>query len=224
MPQNEWIKGALLIPENNTYKVDGSGRIVIPSYLRNNGLSQKISQRVRNWNTLVNDSGDVPVSSEAKELLERKDTLKAVVLYCNDLYDRVSQSYSSGNVPIIIEGDHSISSGTITASSNYLKQKHQSDNLGVIWVDAHADLSDWQHGNIHGKVAASLLGLSAHQELNNIGGSTPKIKPQNIIYIGISDLMPNEYKIIQEQNIKLYGIDHIQALGIEMSDDTLKSA
>ena len=34
MPQNEWIKGALLIPENNTYKVDGSGRIVIPSYLR----------------------------------------------------------------------------------------------------------------------------------------------------------------------------------------------
>ena len=34
MPQNEWIKGALLIPENSTYKVDGSGRIVIPAYLR----------------------------------------------------------------------------------------------------------------------------------------------------------------------------------------------
>lgn len=34
MPQNEWIKGALLVPENNTYKVDGSGRIVIPAYLR----------------------------------------------------------------------------------------------------------------------------------------------------------------------------------------------
>ena len=26
MPQNEWIKGALLIPENNSYKVDSSGR------------------------------------------------------------------------------------------------------------------------------------------------------------------------------------------------------
>jgi DNA-binding transcriptional regulator/RsmH inhibitor MraZ len=34
MPQSEWIKGALLIPENSTYKVDSSGRIVIPSYLR----------------------------------------------------------------------------------------------------------------------------------------------------------------------------------------------
>lgn len=34
MPQNEWIKGALLIPENSSYKVDSSGRIVIPSYLR----------------------------------------------------------------------------------------------------------------------------------------------------------------------------------------------
>ena len=35
MPQNEWIKGALLIPENNNYKVDSAGRIVIPAYLRN---------------------------------------------------------------------------------------------------------------------------------------------------------------------------------------------
>jgi DNA-binding transcriptional regulator/RsmH inhibitor MraZ len=35
MPQNEWIRGASLIPENNTYKVDGSGRVVIPAYLRN---------------------------------------------------------------------------------------------------------------------------------------------------------------------------------------------
>ena len=35
MPQNEWIRGAMMIPENSTYKVDGSGRIVIPSHLRN---------------------------------------------------------------------------------------------------------------------------------------------------------------------------------------------
>lgn len=34
MPQNEWIRGALLIPENSTYKVDGSGRIVVPAHLR----------------------------------------------------------------------------------------------------------------------------------------------------------------------------------------------
>lgn len=35
MSQNEWIKGAQLIPEYASYKVDGSGRVIIPAYLRN---------------------------------------------------------------------------------------------------------------------------------------------------------------------------------------------
>lgn len=35
MPQSDWINNALLIPENTTYKVDASGRIIVPSHLRN---------------------------------------------------------------------------------------------------------------------------------------------------------------------------------------------
>lgn len=197
------------------YAAGVQGSSVAPSHLRMNGLSLRISQRVTNWNMIVGDSGDVSVSSEVIEFIKQEDTLKAVELYCNDLYDRISHSYSSGNVPLIIGGDHSITLGSIAAASKYLMQKHQSDNLGVIWVDAHADISNWQHGNIHGKVAASLLGLSAHQSINGVGGFSPKIKPQNLVYIGISDLMPNEFKIIQEHNIKLYGIDAIQTNGID---------
>lgn len=34
MPQRDWIQGAELIPENQTYKVDGSGRVIIPNHLR----------------------------------------------------------------------------------------------------------------------------------------------------------------------------------------------
>jgi DNA-binding transcriptional regulator/RsmH inhibitor MraZ len=34
MPQSEWINNALLIPENASYKVDSSGRIIIPAHLR----------------------------------------------------------------------------------------------------------------------------------------------------------------------------------------------
>lgn len=34
MPQSEWIKGAQLIPEYASYKVDGSGRVIIPAHLR----------------------------------------------------------------------------------------------------------------------------------------------------------------------------------------------
>lgn len=35
MPQSEWINGVQMIPENMTYKVDASGRIIIPAHLRN---------------------------------------------------------------------------------------------------------------------------------------------------------------------------------------------
>ena len=34
MPQSEWINGAQLIPEYASYKVDGSGRVIIPAHLR----------------------------------------------------------------------------------------------------------------------------------------------------------------------------------------------
>ena len=35
MPKSNWVQGAELIPEYSSYKVDGSGRIIIPVHLRN---------------------------------------------------------------------------------------------------------------------------------------------------------------------------------------------
>ncbi len=41
MPKSTWIQEAELVPENNNYKVDAAGRIVIPSNLRNKfGIQQ----------------------------------------------------------------------------------------------------------------------------------------------------------------------------------------
>ena len=34
MPQSSWIKEAILIPEGKPYKVDSSGRIIVPAHLR----------------------------------------------------------------------------------------------------------------------------------------------------------------------------------------------
>jgi arginase len=190
------------------------GDSLAPSYLREHGLSMRIGQRIRNWGAGIIDSGDVTVNNDVKRLVEEKEILKAVELYCNCVYDRASNAYNAGHIPVVIGGDHSIATGTIAAASNYLLQERQSNNLGVIWVDAHADLSDRTRGNIHGKVAASILGISAHNELNNLGGKFPKVKPENIIFIGIADLMPNENAILRAHDIEVYGIDKIQCEGI----------
>ena len=70
MPQNEWIKGALLIPENNTYKVDSSGRIVIPSYLRSKFRIESGDQ-LEYFTSFIDDSWFLCVLLDAKTQAER---------------------------------------------------------------------------------------------------------------------------------------------------------
>ena len=70
MPQNEWIKGALLIPENNTYKVDGSGRIVIPAYLRSK-FRIEAGDQIEYFTSFIDDSWCLWVRLDAKTQIER---------------------------------------------------------------------------------------------------------------------------------------------------------
>lgn len=70
MPQNEWIKGALLIPENSTYKVDGSGRIVIPAYLRTK-FRIEAGDQVEYFTSFIDNSWFLCVRLDAKTQIER---------------------------------------------------------------------------------------------------------------------------------------------------------
>ena len=70
MPQNEWIKGALLIPENNAYKVDGSGRIVIPAYLRSK-FRIEAGDQIEYFTSFIDDSWFLCVRLDAKTQVER---------------------------------------------------------------------------------------------------------------------------------------------------------
>lgn len=70
MPQNEWIRGAMMIPENSAYKVDGSGRIVIPSHLRNKFRIEPGDQ-VEYFTSFIDDCWFLCVRLDAKTQAER---------------------------------------------------------------------------------------------------------------------------------------------------------
>jgi AbrB family looped-hinge helix DNA binding protein len=70
MPQNEWIRGAMMVPENSTYKVDGSGRIVIPSHLRNKFRIEPGDQ-VEYFTSFIDDCWFLCVRLDAKTQAER---------------------------------------------------------------------------------------------------------------------------------------------------------
>lgn len=55
MPQSGWINDVQLIPENLSYKVDGSGRVIIPAHLRSK-FKIEMGDMVEYYTTFVNDS------------------------------------------------------------------------------------------------------------------------------------------------------------------------
>src|SRR5699024_8894041 len=112
--------------------------------------------------------------------------------------------------PLVLGGDHSIAIGTLAGVS-----KHY-DNLGVIWYDAHGDLNTEKtspSGNIHGMPLAARLGLG-HRRLTNILGGHAKVKPENIVMIGIRDLDPEEKVLIREKNINVYTMHEVDRMGM----------
>ncbi len=74
----------------------------------------------------------------------------------NFLALQVSKEAQSGNIPIVLGGDHSIAIGTIAG------MKQAKGDIGVIWFDAHGDLNTFEtspSGNIHGMPLAFFSGL-----------------------------------------------------------------
>lgn len=65
MPQNEWIIGANLVPENKTYRVDSSGRVIIPSHLRSK-FRIEVGDEMEYYTTFADNSWFLCIKLDAK--------------------------------------------------------------------------------------------------------------------------------------------------------------
>ena len=186
-----------------------------------------IVERIQNIGIDVKDSGNINVPAMRLEKFNSVQkglrNLDEIVEVSNQLSETVGQSVDNGNFPLILGGDHSIAIGSISGIS-----KHY-DNLGIIWYDAHGDLNipeESPSGNIHGMPLRVLTG-EGDSRLVNISNFAPKVKPENIVLIGMRDLDKGERQYIKENNVKTYTMADIDKLGIkqviEQTLDYLKS-
>jgi arginase len=180
-----------------------------PSAIRYAG----VVERLENLGYEMKDLGDIEIG-QAERVHNNPDTnlrnLKAVAEASGKLASKVDEVISSGDFPLIFGGDHSIAIGTLAGVS-----KHY-ENLGVIWYDAHGDLNTGDtspSGNIHGMPLAVSLGIG-HKDLTSIGGSEPKIKPENIVIIGARSLDEGERELIKEKGIKVYTMHEVDRMGM----------
>lgn len=149
------------------------------------------------------------------------------------MYERVSKavcdSIKGHFFPVLISGDHSTAGGTIAG----IKMAKPKSKLGVIWIDAHADLHTpytTPSGNMHGMPLAASIGednedYKVHEldektsklwnDLKHIGKIHPKVLPEDIVFISLRDFEKEEKHLIEKHGIKVIPTSEVRRNGAE---------
>lgn len=188
------------------------GANVGPSAVRIAGLHDKIS--VLGYK--IEDAGDilVPIRETLPESATKEKYLTTITDVCDLLRMEVEMSLDRDMMPIVIGGDHSIAMGTISGTSAFYRKKNQS--IGLIWVDAHADMNtpaSSPTGNLHGMPLSTLLGKGITQ-LVELGGFAGKLRPENVALVGIRTLDHEEKRICRESGIRYFTMREIDERGM----------
>ena len=183
-----------------------------PEALRVAGLAQALRDRGLTVLDKGNLAGPVnpwqPPSDGYRHLDE-------VVAWNRLVMDAVHASLSSGELPILLGGDHCLGIGSITAVSRYCRE--QGKTLRVLWLDAHADFNTHDvtpSGNIHGMPVACLCGVGP-EVLTGLGDVAPALRAMDIRQIGIRSVDAGEKKLVREYGLDIYDMRYIDEIGIK---------
>jgi arginase len=143
---------------------------------------------------------------------------------------QVKEAIDSGMFPLIIAGDHSSAGGTMAG----LKLAYPGKRLGVLWIDAHADIHSpytTPSGNIHGMPIATALGVDQSDlQKNNLDLTTMQywnqlkshsLKPADLIYIGVRDVEAEEIHAMKQLNLRNYTVKELRDRGLQTCIDEI---
>lgn len=152
-----------------------------------------------------------------------------VLEQCIRVSQTIETNINNNYFPIVLSGDHSSSLGTISG----IKAAYPEQRLGVIWIDAHADLHSpytSPSGNIHGMPLAAALNddnlacqindplpetKSYWSGMQNIGMEGAKFLPEDLVYFGVRDTEEAEDIQIKKLGIRNYPVHEIRHRGLE---------
>lgn len=183
-----------------------------PSALRIADLPMKLER----LGYKIIDSGDIFI-----QIMEKQRVTNQKLKYLNEILKtstilsrKVEKVLDQGHFPLCIGGDHSMALGTIAGIASHCRKNKL--KLGVIWIDAHADMNTDEtspSGNIHGMPLSASMGIG-NEKLVNFMGFAPKVMPENCALIGIRSIDILEKEIINKLKVPVYTMSDIDKLGI----------
>lgn len=149
------------------------------------------------------------------------------------MYERVCKAVKDAMTnnffPIVISGDHSNSGGVIAG----IKDARPNSKLGLIWLDAHADLHTpytTPSGNMHGMPLSASIGEDNEEnkvhepdektkklweQLKHFGNTFPKVLPEDIVFISLRDYEKEERYLIEKYKMQIVTTNEVRRKGAE---------
>ncbi|HZQ15683.1 MAG TPA: arginase [Gaiellaceae bacterium] len=178
-----------------------------PSAIRYAGLAARIRALGREVRDLGDVRAPVPEATEVGDSSARY--LAPITRACELVAEEVAAVSSSGQVPLVLGGDHSIAMGTLGG----MAKAHGPG--AVLWIDAHGDLNrpaTSPTGNVHGMPLAAALG-AAGPAFAAAGYPTPSV--ERAVLVGVRSLDAGERALIRELGLRVYTMSELDDRGVQ---------
>ncbi|HMU46005.1 MAG TPA: arginase [Chitinophagaceae bacterium] len=177
------------------------------------------SEKIPNENKLLYEPIESPYAKR----------IKGIAAIYEKLSKAVADTIKNNFFPVILSGDHSTSGATLAG----IKMAKPKSRLGVIWIDAHADLHTpytTPSGNIHGMPLAISIGednreSAVHEldeetekywnQLKNTGKIPKKVLPEDVVFISLRDYEKEEKHLIEKYGMKVISTKEVRSKGAE---------
>jgi arginase len=185
-----------------------------PSAVRAAGLNHALES----LGHTVEDSGNIHVRLPEEQPFgnQRAKYLKEIAETSQDVAERICETLEAGYFPVVLGGDHSVAIGTQAGVAKFYRDRNQ--EIGCLWIDAHADMNTPESspsGNVHGMPFAASLGRGP-EELTNIFGFVPKLRPERCALIGVRDLDAPERQVVRGSGVSVFTMREIDELGMRI--------
>lgn len=193
----------------------GAGRRGVdmgPSAIRLAGIRESLARLGHD----VIDDGNLGVPSPESQEIGDPNARYLTLIYhvCNRLRLRVMRALGAGDTPLVMGGDHSIAVGSVSGVSEFYRERNE--KIGLIWVDAHADMNTPDispSGNVHGMPLACILGMGP-ERLAEMGGFAPKVDRDKVALIGLRNLDEREKQLVRQSGVHAYTMRDLDERGM----------
>jgi arginase len=175
-----------------------------------------IHARLSRLGYTVEDRGNVAVDQPESRPVgnETARYLGEIQRTCARLAGMVEKALAENRAPVVLGGDHSAAMGTVAGVARHFRKRKQ--RIGLIWVDAHADMNTPEtspSGNVHGMPLACTVGLGP-PELVNLAGFAPKVQLANVALVGIRDVDQLEKPHVRQSGVRAFTMRDIDERGM----------